>query len=174
MTVEQQKRIEHWLFTEHLSYAQTHARMREELRITCALSTIGPMYRHLKESRSNEREAILQKLTEVITEPGADIDGIRAGSLAVISKRLLDRAMARDNSDEIVALGRVMLRGEGREIQRDRVELARQSLALRRWEAVRKCGGPPDPGKHPEKAIQNRLAKRNQPVSTGLDRDKPG
>ncbi len=131
LTPEQQNQIQHWLFVEQLGYVQTHDLMQKQLGITCALSTIGPLYHYLKEVRSHEREAMLQKLTEVITEPGADLAGVRADSLAIINKRLLVRSMERDNTREIVSLGRVLVRSEAREIERDRVELARESLAFR-------------------------------------------
>ncbi len=131
LTPDQQNQVQHWLFVEHLGYAQTHERIQKVLGIACALSTIGPMYHYLKELRSQEREAMLQKLTEVITEPGADLAGIRTDSLAVVTKRLMKRAWERDNTKEIVALGRLMVRSEAREIAHERVELARESLRLR-------------------------------------------
>src|ERR1700722_566756 len=95
LTLEQQNQIQHWLFVERLGYMQTHARMQKELCLNCSLSTIGPMYHYLNELRSHERETILQTLTDVITEPGADIQGIRTNSLTVITKRLLDRSVER-------------------------------------------------------------------------------
>ena len=75
LTPEQQNQVQHWLFVERLGYVQIHGRMQEELGIACSLSTIGPMYHYLAELRSHERETILEKLTDVITEPGADIQG---------------------------------------------------------------------------------------------------
>ncbi len=77
LTPDQKNQVQHWLFVEHLGYAQTHDRIQKELGIACALSTIGPMFHYLQEMRSHEREAILQKLTDVITEPGADLERVR-------------------------------------------------------------------------------------------------
>ncbi len=122
---------------EHLGYAQTHDRIQKELGIACALSTtIGPMFHYLRKkcARMNAK-AILQKLTDVITEPGADLERVRIDSLAVITKRLLNRSWERDNTKEIVALGRLMVRSEAREIAHERVELARESLRLREGHA---------------------------------------
>jgi hypothetical protein len=164
LTPEQQNQIQHWLFFEHLSYEQTHRLMQMRLGITCALSIIGPLYHHLKEVRSGEREAMLEKLTDVITEPGADLAGVRADSLAVITKRLIERSQARDSTKEIVALGRLMVRSEAREIDRDRVELARESLAFRQERTAflrAHCLPKPNSG-------------RSNPKSSEMIRNQPG
>ena len=139
LTLEQQNQIQHWLFVERLGYVQTHARMQKDLGLNCSLSTIGPMYHYLNELRSHEHETILQTLTDVITEPGADIQGIRTGSLTVITKRLLDRSVERGDTTEIAALGRVMFQGEARELERDRLELAREKIAFARVQAILAC-----------------------------------
>ena len=153
LTSEQQNQIQHWLFVERLGYVSTHERMQKELGITCSLSTIGPMYHYLSELRSHERETILQRLTDVITEPGADLKGIRTDSLAIITKRLMDRAMERDDTTKVAALGRVMLQGEGHELERDRLELAREKLAFAQAQAVVACGTSDQPVTiHQEKA----------------------
>ena len=149
LTHEQQNQIQHWLFVERLGYMQTHARMQKELCLNCSLSTIGPMYHYLNELRSHERETILQTLTDVITEPGADIQGIRTNSLTVITKRLLDRSVERSDTTEIAALGRVMFQGEARELERDRLELARGKIAFARVQAILTCGSPAPPVKNP-------------------------
>ena len=130
LTPDQQARIEHWLFVEKFSLAKTHALMRTELGIQCALSIIGPMYHYLNELRSHERETILQKLTEVITEPGTNLNLIRTDSLTVITNHLMQRCVDNGDIREIAALGRVMVQGEERDIQRDRVNLLRERFAL--------------------------------------------
>ena len=142
LTPEQQNQVQHWLFVERLGYVRTHARMQKELGLNCSLSIIGPLYHYLNELRSHERETILQKLTDVITEPGADIQGIRTDALTVITKRLLDRSVERADTPEIAALGRVMLQGEACELERDRLELAREKIAFARERAILTCASP--------------------------------
>ena len=172
LTPDQKSQIQHWFFVDNLSYAQTHSRMRTEMGVTCALSAIGPLYHHLSELRSHEREAILQKLTDVITEPGVDLTGIRAGSLAVINRQLLERAARRDDSGEIAALGRVLVRTEGREIERERLELMRERLSQNRAQQSGTSGqieqlSSKQPAQYP-------TLSGTGAALTGINRHKPG
>jgi hypothetical protein len=127
----------------------------------------------LNELRSCERETILQKLTETLTEPGTDIARIRTDSLAVISKRLIERASDREHTGEMVALARVMLRGEFREIQRERIELGRENLAMRVRQASRLADRCAKGGIAHSEATPSSEVKRHEANKTGLDRDKP-
>ncbi|MDB6020859.1 MAG: hypothetical protein JWQ04_716 [Pedosphaera sp.] len=135
-TPEQQDKIQHWFFVEHLSYTAVHARIRDEFGIKCSRSILSPMYQHCKELRSHEREAMLQKLTEVITEPGADVSRVQNDTLTLITGRLLHRSLVHGDTAEVAALARVMFQGESRAIERDRLDLAREQLEWRRAQSA--------------------------------------
>ncbi|MDB6021844.1 MAG: hypothetical protein JWQ04_1701 [Pedosphaera sp.] len=132
LTPEQQAKIQHWFFAERLSYSAVHARMRNELGITCARSILGPIYHYCNDLRSNDSEAIREKLTEAITEPGADLSRVRIDSLTLITGQLIQKAHPGGNPRHIAALGRVLLQAQSRELERERLELMQERISLRR------------------------------------------
>jgi hypothetical protein len=137
---EQQKKIEHWFFVENLSYRAVHQRMREEFGVACAPSIIGRMYHHCNEKRSQEREAVMDRLSEFLVEPGADLRRVAPGALTVVSGRLLHRALQKDDVNEVAAISRVMLTSEANEIARARASVAMERLELRRLEFASAVG----------------------------------
>jgi len=172
LTPEQQKKIEHWFFVENLGLQIVHERMQKELGIRCARSILGPMYQRLNELRSTQREAVLDMLTEILVDSGTSFERVRTGALTVVTSHLLTRAAENGNTKDVAALGRVMLQGELRDIQRSRAKLAGDKLELTRRLA-------------PEGAFQQQqnnpsISETDTPtVSPGcnslhLDRDIPG
>ena len=140
LTPEQQAKINHWFFVENLSFRAVHERIGKELGIRCALSIIGPMYHHCNKLRSHERETILQGLTNVITEPGINLNMVRNDSMNVVASRLLRRSMENDGpSTEIAKLGKVVLEGQGRDIQQQRLDLLAKQVDLKRMESQLKA-----------------------------------
>ncbi|HZV34417.1 MAG TPA: hypothetical protein VFB72_07545 [Verrucomicrobiae bacterium] len=132
LSPEQQKKIERWFFDEHLSYRVVRERLRTDFGVTCALSAIGPMYRHCKELRSRERDATLDRLTEILTDPRSDLRRIPTDSVATITACLMHRAIVQDDPKTVAALANVIMQGQSHEIQRDHKKLAEEKLAFRR------------------------------------------
>lgn len=132
LSPEQQKKIEHWFFVENLSYRTVHGRMRTELGVTCAVSTVGVMYHHCNKLRLQERTATLDKLTEILTDRRSDLRRIPTESLAAISGCLMQRALIMDDPKTVALLANVMMQGSLQDMQRDTQKLAEEKLAFRR------------------------------------------
>jgi hypothetical protein len=133
---KQQKQIEQWFFIENISYRAVRDRMRKKFGVSCALSAIGPMYHHCRERRSQEREAVLERLTEIVVEPGSHLKHVRTDTMKAIAGRLFRRAVAQDDTMRVSALGRVMMQADARENDARRVELVARKFELARLQAA--------------------------------------
>ena len=127
---EQQKKIQQWLFDDHLSYQKTHELMKAELGITCALSTIGPMYRRLAESRADDVFFSAHDLAGQLANSGLEVAMLRSASEKLIAARLLQVLHKGGTVKEITALARLTLQTESREIRQEQRDITLERLRL--------------------------------------------
>lgn len=124
LTADQQAKIQTWLFDEHLSYRQTHARMRQEFGSVCALSGMSSIYHHCEELRSRRPAASLVELASLVNASGAGAAQLHDASKILIAARLLEKTMDGADVREICGIGRLLLKGEENAIRRARASLA--------------------------------------------------
>ena len=127
-TPAQQKKIQQWLFDDHFSYGKTHALMKSELGLSCALSTIGPIYHHLAELRANDALLIAHDAAGHVVGAGVDVEKLRSASDVLIATHLFTELQHCTGIKEITALARLAVQNKSRENQRARNDLARQRL----------------------------------------------
>src|ERR1700684_2970909 len=86
-TPEQQKKIEQWLFDDHLGYQKTRERMKTDLGLTCALSSIFNLYHYLAERRADNAFLNAQDLAGQVADSGVDLEKLRSASQVLIAAR---------------------------------------------------------------------------------------
>jgi hypothetical protein len=136
LTPGQRERIEEWLLGENLSFREAHERGHKEIGLTCSLATVGRLYQHLLELRAVREVAESEGLAEELKAVGGKLEDLRHSSMKLIVTRLLEKAVAKADVKEVAALGRLMLQGEEREIQRDRANLAREKFQFKAAKAA--------------------------------------
>jgi hypothetical protein len=134
-THEQQKKIQQWLFDDHLSYQKTHQLMKAELQLSCALSTIGPIYHHLAELRANDALLSIHDAAGQVTNAGVDVEKLRSASETLIAARLFRELKDRASVKEIAALARLTLQSESREIRQTRSQTMLERLQFKAWQS---------------------------------------
>jgi hypothetical protein len=139
LTPEQRKTLEHWLFEENLSYTETHERAQKELGLVCARSTIRRIYKQRSKLRGAADVADAQVGALDLESAGADVPTLRAGNLKLILTRFQEKVVEEAEVKEVAAFGRLMLQSEEREIQRERVALARERFEFKAAQAALKA-----------------------------------
>jgi hypothetical protein len=136
LTAGQKERLEEWLLKENLGIKEVHERLQKELGLDCSLSTVWRFHALLLTLRSVDDLGEKQSAAEALAGTGAKLDEMRSSSMKLIVARLLEKAMERGDLKEISVLGRLMLLGEEREIQRDRVNLLRERFQFKMSKAA--------------------------------------
>jgi hypothetical protein len=136
LTPEQRECLEGWLLKENLGIKEVHERATKRLGLTCSMSSVWRFHALLLRLRSVEELGERQKAAKALAGAGAKLDDLRSSSMKMIVARLLEKAMERGDLREISALGRLMLLGEEREIQRDRVNLSRERFQFKMSKAA--------------------------------------
>jgi hypothetical protein len=124
LTADQQAKIQTWLFEDHLSYRQTHARMRQEFGIVCALSGLSSIYHHCEELRSRHPTASLLEMANMVNASGTDAAQLHSASKTLIAAKLLEKSMHGADVKEIAVLGRLLLKNDENEIRRTNARFA--------------------------------------------------
>ena len=136
LTDEQREKLDRWLFVEGLSYPAAHERVQQELGIECSVWAVGRYYRCAVKTRAVEKMAEAEDAATAVNRTGVKLESLRMSALKVIGQRLLEKAMEGGDMKELVALGRLMTDGERREIQRERLALAREKFEFSAAEAA--------------------------------------
>jgi hypothetical protein len=131
LTTEHRTQVEDWFLEQNLSVTEVHERACKELGLACSRATIGRFYSHLLNLRAIDDVAEEQGLAGELAQMGGRMEELRSSSMKLILARLLEKAKTRAELKEVTALGRLMLQSEEREIQRDRLKLARERFQFR-------------------------------------------
>ena len=136
LPVDQRKMLDHWLFVEHISYKEANARARTQWGVVASDVSVGRYYRRVKNERVvTELEAAAESALAV-DEADGQAEKMRASAMKVLAMRLLEKVISCGDVKELAAVGRVLLGIEEREIQRSRVELAREKFEFRASKAA--------------------------------------
>ena len=152
LTPEQREALEHWLFEENLGYANVVERAKKEWGLDSSVSSVGRYYRRRRAERTVESLDEAAESAEAIEATAAKADKLRSAALKVLAQRFLEEAMEGGDGKVLARLGRVLLHHEEREIQRERLALAREKFLAKL--AKEKRAEPPPPLSPEEKARQ--------------------
>jgi hypothetical protein len=139
LTAEQREKIEEWLLDKNLGYKESHKRAQEELGLACSLSTVRRFYERARLLRAVEETAEAEGVADELGAVGGKLENLRSSAMKLIVVRLLGKAMDRGDVREVAALGQLMLQSEEREIQRERVTLARDRFEFKAAKAALKA-----------------------------------
>ena len=136
LTAEQREKLDEWLFLEGASYEEVRTRAQRDWGIVCSVWAVGRYYRRAVETRAVEKMAEAQDAATAVNRTGVKLKSLRSSALKVIGQRLLEKAMEGGDVKELAALGRLLTDGERREIQRERLALARERFEFNAAEAA--------------------------------------
>jgi hypothetical protein len=138
LPAERREIFEGWLFEERVSYATARERARTEWGVEASLATVGKYYRRVAQRRAvTDLEEMAAATTEVDGAEGK-LEGLKASAMKLLGMQLLEKAIMRDDVREIAVIGRVLTQTEDREIQRDRLVLAREKFEYKATKAALK------------------------------------
>jgi hypothetical protein len=135
-TNEQLETLEEWLFVDRLGYQEAKERVAKEFGVTCSTSGLCRYYRKARSLRVEKELTEMQGAANRLNGSEAKVESLRLSALKMIGKRLLEIAMDDGEVAELAALGRLLTESEEREIQRGRLELARERFEFRAAEAA--------------------------------------
>jgi hypothetical protein len=136
LTPEQREKLDEWLFVEGVSYEEARTRAQREWGIECSIASVGRYYRRGLNSRTVEQMEEAQDAATAVNRTGVRLKSLRDSALKVIGQRMLQKAMAGGDVKELAALGKLLTDGERREIQRERLALARERFEFNAAEAA--------------------------------------
>ena len=133
---EQRKTLDQWLFVEHISYKEANERARNAWGVAASDVSVGRYYRRVKNERVVTELESAAESALAVAEADGKVEKLRASAMKVLGMRLLEKAMSCGEVKELAALGRVLTDSEEREIQRSRVELAREKFEFKASKAA--------------------------------------
>jgi hypothetical protein len=138
LTVEQRDKLREWLLDQNLSYREAHERAQKEFSLVCSPSAIARLYRYLFNQRTAGEVRDATDLATHLDETGANEEKMRSSSMKLVVARFLEQAAQKADSRDIYALGRLVLQSQERQIQLQRVSLARERFQFKASEAALK------------------------------------
>jgi hypothetical protein len=136
LTAEQREKLDEWLFVEGASYEEVRTRAQRDWGITTSIASVGRYYRRGLNPRTVEAMEEAREAATAVNRTGVRLTSLRNSALKVIGQRMLEKAMAGGDVKELAALGKLLTDGERREIQRDRLALARERFEFSAAEAA--------------------------------------
>jgi hypothetical protein len=136
LKADQRVRLDDWLFTERLPYPEVLERVQKEFGITASRSSLCRYQRLRQEERTLEDLAGADRTSKVLNGVKVNVASLRETSLILIGRRLQVCAMEGAKIADLTALARLLLEAERREIQRGRLDLARERFHVDAAEAV--------------------------------------
>jgi hypothetical protein len=133
---EQREQLDDWLFEDGLGYPEVLGRVQKEFGMTASKSALSRYYQRRREERAVEDLAGAHRTAKALNGTPVKVAALRDSSLKLIGCRLLESTMEGGKVGEIVALARVLLENDQREIQRERLELAREQFHFNAAEAA--------------------------------------
>jgi hypothetical protein len=136
-TPEQKQKLEEWLVEKNLGIRQVHKRVQDEFGITCVVSTIGRISQYLNNRGAADEVEDAQLAAEELASNPAKLDKVRRSSMTMIGVRLFQKTTSPKASvKELATLGRIVLDSQERQIQQDRVDLARERFQFKAAQAA--------------------------------------
>jgi hypothetical protein len=138
LTPEQRDKLREWLLDQNLSYRETHERAQKELGLVCSPSSIARTYRYLFNQRTAEEVTDAADLATDLDQTGANEAKMRSSTMKLVTARFLELAAGKADTRDIYTLGRLALQSQEREIQLQRIALARERFEFKASEAALK------------------------------------
>jgi len=133
---EQRQVINRWLHEDGLSYREICRRAREELGLELQPYAVSRFYHQGLRIEVVNEIADGQAAAQAVLNSGADGAAFRKSAMQVVNLRFLQKSMANAPVRDVWALGKLALEAEGREIQRERMALAREKFEFNASEAA--------------------------------------
>ncbi len=142
VAAEKLEMLDRWLFEDNLCYREAKERIKAEWDMEVSIASRGRYYRDREQEVALGDAADLQETADAVEGAPAKLDKLRSSAWKMIGVRLLERTLRRGDVKELAMLGRLMSESEWREIQRGRLELAREKFGSstrprRRWNRCR-------------------------------------
>ncbi len=137
LPAERRKIFEGWLFDERVSYAAARERAQKEWGVEGSLASVGRFYRRVERRRTVADLEAMADAAEKLAGTEGKLESLKASTMKVIGMQLLKKAVERDDVAELAAVGRVLTQTEDREIQRERLALAREKFEFQ--EAIKQA-----------------------------------
>ena len=136
-TTEQKEKLREWLIEKNLGIRQVHKRVQNEFGTTCVVSTIGRISQYLNNRRAADEIADAQLAAEELASNPEKLEQVRRSSMTLIGVRFLQKATTQKASiKDLATLGRIVLDSQERQIQQDRVDLARERFQFKAAQAA--------------------------------------
>ncbi len=123
---EQMETLEQWLFVEKITYEEARKRAERDWGIVSSVSSVGRYYRRRRAQQAVQALVEAAAAADAIDESAAKTERLRSAAMKLIGKRLLEDAMDGSETTELARLGRILLQSQEREIQHERLALARE------------------------------------------------
>jgi hypothetical protein len=118
--------FEDWLFVEGVTYREAQDRALRLWNVKGSVVSVGRFYRRIERDRMLGDMAEALETSDEVNVSEAKAEGMSKAGMKVLAMMFLEKAMARGDVRDLVALGRLISQNEEREIQRGRLELARE------------------------------------------------
>jgi hypothetical protein len=136
LKADQREKLDDWLFTERLSYADVLDRIAKEFGMTASRSSLARYYHTRREERTMEDLTGAERTSKVVNGMKVNLASLRESSLKLLAHRLQTGAMEGAEIADLTAMAKVLLEAEWRTIQKDRLELAREKFQFDAAEAA--------------------------------------
>jgi hypothetical protein len=136
VAVEKMEMLDGWLFEDSLCYREVKEKIKAEWNMEVSISSLSRYYRDREQEVALGDAADLQETADAVDGAPAKLDKLRSSAWKMIGVRLLERTLRRGNVKELAMLGRLMSESEWREIQRGRLDLAREKFEFNATKAA--------------------------------------
>lgn len=126
LTPEQREELERWLFDENMSYREARERVQKEWGINASIWSVGRFYQSRVNERSLGEVTEGQEVTKNMNGTGTNLDELCSAFRTVVGTKVLEKAMAGSELKDLAVLGRLVANAEWVQVQRRRLELARE------------------------------------------------
>ncbi|HZV33429.1 MAG TPA: helix-turn-helix domain-containing protein [Verrucomicrobiae bacterium] len=135
---DQREVINRWL-EEGLSYREISWRAHEELDLELSLAAVSRFYHQGLRMQVVNELADAQESAKAVQDSGANTADLRKSAMKVANMRFLQKTMANADTRDVWAMGKLVLEGEQREIQRERIALMRDKFEFKASQAAMKA-----------------------------------
>jgi hypothetical protein len=136
LSAVQRNTLDDWLFEERLTYPKILERVQKEFGITGSRPSLCRYCDLRQQERALEDLAGADRTSKVLNGVKVNVTALRESSLKLIGKRLLMCALEGAAIGDLTGLARVLLDAQSREIQQERLELAREKFHFDAAEAA--------------------------------------
>jgi hypothetical protein len=137
---DQKDLIQDWLLDENLPYKEVQKRCAEQFSVTCSRMAIQRIYQYLLRQQTLDDSAEIEETARELAATGSPAAQMRPAILKMAATRLM-QAMTGEKGDrrDIAIYSRILMQAETRDLQRERVQIARDKHEFRASAAALKA-----------------------------------